>query len=102
MHKSLGNGMDPNEIIKEFGADMLRLWAGSSDYHADVRCSKEIFKQLSQSYLKFRNTSTVLPGQSGTASTPTHLVAPADMLELDRWAMTKLQRPDGRGAEAAY
>ena len=41
--------MDPNEIIKEFGADMLRLWAGSSDYHADVRCSKDIFKQLSQS-----------------------------------------------------
>ena len=48
MHKSLGNGMDPAEIINEFGADMLRLWAGSADYHADMRCSKEIFKQLTQ------------------------------------------------------
>ena len=56
MHKSLGNGMDPAEIIEEYGADMLRLWAGSADYHVDVRCSKEIFKQLSQNYLKFRNT----------------------------------------------
>ena len=45
------------DIIKEFGADLLRLWAGSSDYHVDVRCSDNIFKQLSQSYLKFRNTA---------------------------------------------
>ena len=88
MHKSLGNGMDPNEIIKEFGADMLRLWAGSSDYHADVRCSKDIFKQLSQSYLKFRNTSKYCLDNLVDFD-PAHLVAPADMLELDRWAMTK-------------
>ena len=51
MHKSLGNGMDPAEIINEFGADMLRLWAGSADYHADMRCSKEIFKQLTLSLI---------------------------------------------------
>ena len=89
MHKSLGNGMDPNEIIKEFGADLLRLWAGSSDYHADVRCSKEIFKQLSQNYLKFRNTSKYCLDNLVDFD-PEHLVAPADMLELDRWAMTKL------------
>ena len=56
MHKSLGNGVDPADIIKDFGADLLRLWAASADYHVDVRCSKEIFKQLSQNYLKFRNT----------------------------------------------
>ena len=56
MHKSLGNGMDPAEIFNKYGADLLRLWAGSSDYHVDVRCSDEIFKQLSQNYLKFRNT----------------------------------------------
>ena len=57
MHKSLGNGMDPAEIFNKYGADLLRLWAGSSDYHVDVRCSDEIFKQLSQNYLKFRNTA---------------------------------------------
>ena len=89
MHKSLGNGVDPNEIIKEFGADLLRLWAGSSDYHADVRCSKEIFKQLSQNYLKFRNTSKYCLDNLVDFD-PENLVAPADMLELDRWAMTKL------------
>ena len=66
MHKSLGNGMDPAEIINKYGADMLRLWAGSADYHADVRCSDEIFKQLSQNYLKFRNTSK-FPGQPAAA-----------------------------------
>ena len=89
MHKSLGNGMDPNEIINEFGADLLRLWAGSSDYHVDVRCSKDIFKQLSQSYLKFRNTARYCLGNLDGFD-PNHLVAPQDMLELDRWAVTKL------------
>ena len=89
MHKSLGNGMDPNEIIGEFGADLLRLWAGSSDYHADVRCSKEIFKQLSQNYLKFRNTARYCLGNLNGFD-PNHLVAPQDMQELDRWAVTKL------------
>ena len=38
MHKSLGNGVDPADIFKKYGADMIRLWAGSADYHADVRC----------------------------------------------------------------
>ncbi|MBQ3072111.1 MAG: class I tRNA ligase family protein, partial [Oscillospiraceae bacterium] len=89
MHKSLGNGMDPNEIIKEFGADMLRLWAGSADYHADVRCSKDIFKQLSQSYLKFRNTAKFCLDNLADFD-PNALVAPEEMTELDRWAITKL------------
>ncbi|HNY00854.1 MAG TPA: isoleucine--tRNA ligase [Oscillospiraceae bacterium] len=89
MHKSLGNGMDPDEIINEFGADMLRLWAGSADYHVDVRCSREIFKQLGQNYLKFRNTARYCLGNLAgfDADRP---VPPAEMLELDRWAVTKL------------
>ena len=89
MHKSLGNGVDPADIIKEFGADMIRLWAGSADYHVDVRCSKEIFKQLSQNYLKFRNTARYCLGNLD-GFTADDLVAPEDMLELDRWAVTKL------------
>ena len=89
MHKSLGNGMDPNEIIKKYGADLLRLWAGSSDYHVDVRCSDDIFKQLSQNYLKFRNTSKFcLDNLVGFDAND--LVAPEEMLELDRWAITRL------------
>jgi isoleucyl-tRNA synthetase len=89
MHKSLGNGMDPNEIINTYGADLLRLWAASADYHADVRCSNPIFKQLSQNYLKFRNTARYCLGNLDGFD-PNALVAPEDMAELDRWALTRL------------
>ncbi len=89
MHKSLGNGVDPAELIRDFGADIVRLWAASADYRVDVRCSKEIFKQLSQSYLKFRNTARYCLGNLDGFDA-NHLVAPEDMLELDRWAVTKL------------
>ena len=99
MHKSLGNGMDPNEIFKEFGADMLRLWAGSADYHADVRCSKDIFKQLSQTYLKFRNTAKFCLDNLVDFD-PEQLVKPEQMSELDRWAITKLNRLIEKAADA--
>ncbi|MCI9505071.1 MAG: isoleucine--tRNA ligase [Oscillospiraceae bacterium] len=89
MHKSLGNGIDPAEIFKKYGADMIRLWAGSADYHADVRCSDNIFKQLSQSYLKFRNTARYCLGNLDGFDAD-RLVSPEEMLELDRWALTKL------------
>ena len=89
MHKSLGNGVDPADIIKEFGSDIIRLWAGSMDYHVDVRCSKEIFKQLSQNYLKFRNTARYCLGNLDGFDA-NDLVKPEEMLELDRWAITKL------------
>ena len=89
MHKSLGNGVDPADLIKDFGADIVRLWAGSSDYHADVRCSKEIFKQLAQNYLKFRNTARYcLANLEGFD--PDNLVPADQMEELDRWALTQL------------
>ena len=91
MHKSLGNGVDPADIFKKYGADLLRLWAGSADYHVDVRCSDNIFKQLSQNYLKFRNTARYCLGNlSGFDAN--HLVSPEEMLELDRWAVTQLNQ----------
>ena len=89
MHKSLGNGIDPAELYQEFGADLIRLWAGSSDYHADVRCSKEIFRQLSQQYLKFRNTARYCLGNLNGFDADS-LVKPEEMQELDRWAITRL------------
>ena len=91
MHKSLGNGMDPAEIFNKYGADLLRLWAGSSDYHVDVRCSDEIFKQLSQNYLKFRNTARYCLGNLDGFDA-NDLVKPEDMLELDKWALTRLNK----------
>ena len=89
MHKSLGNGVDPADLIKDYGADIVRLWAASSDYHADVRCSKEIFKQIAQNYLKFRNTARYCLGNLNEFD-PDNLVSPEQMEELDRWALTKL------------
>lgn len=89
MHKSLGNGVDPYEIMNKYGADLLRMWAASADYHTDVRCSDAIFKQLSQSYLKFRNTARYCLGNLDGFD-PDQLVKPEEMLELDRWAITRL------------
>ena len=100
MHKSLGNGVDPADVFKKYGADICRLWAGSADYHVDVRCSDAIFKQLSQNYLKFRNTAKYCLDNL-TDFDPNHLPAPADMEALDRWAITKLNELLVR-CEAAY
>ena len=100
MHKSLGNGVDPADIFKKYGADMIRLWAGSADYHADVRCSDNIFKQLSQNYLKFRNTARYCLGNLDGFDA-NDLVKPEEMLELDRWAVTRLNALIER-CEAAY
>ena len=100
MHKSLGNGVDPADIFKKYGADMIRLWAGSADYHADVRCSDNIFKQLSQSYLKFRNTARYCLGNLDGFDA-NNLVKPEEILELDRWAITRLNALIER-CETAY
>ena len=89
MHKSLGNGVDPADLIKDYGADIVRLWAASSDYHADVRCSKEIFKQIAQNYLKFRNTARYCLGNLNEFD-PNQLVSAEQLEELDKWALTKL------------
>ena len=100
MHKSLGNGVDPADVFKKYGADMIRLWAGSADYHADVRCSDNIFKQLSQNYLKFRNTARYCLGNLDGFDAD-KLVSPEEMLDLDRWAVTRLNALIER-CEAAY
>ena len=100
MHKSLGNGMDPYDLFQKYGADLVRLWAASADYHADVRCSEAIFKQLSQNYLKFRNTARYCLGNLDGFD-PDHLTPPEEMEELDRWAMWKLNELIER-CEKAY
>ena len=100
MHKSLGNGVDPNDVFKRYGADMLRLWAASADYHADVRCGENIFKQLSQNYLKFRNTCKFMLDNLADFD-PERLTAPALMQELDRWLLTELNALTAR-VEQAY
>ena len=89
MHKSLGNGVAPEEIIDKYGADVLRLWVASSDYKVDVRVSKEILEQLSQTYRKIRNTAKYILGNLGGFE-PDNKVSPADMLPMDKWIITRL------------
>ena len=86
MHKSLGNAVSPDEVIKDYGADMLRLWVSSADYTQDMRISPEILKQLSQAYLKIRNTARYMLGNLAGFD-PDHPVAVADMTGLDRFAL---------------
>ena len=91
MHKSLGNMVEPAEIIKDYGADILRLWIASTDYRTDGRISKGILKQLSDIYLKIRNTARFILGNLDGFD-PDKPVAIDDMPELDRWALAKLDR----------
>ena len=86
MHKSLGNAVSPDEVIKDYGADMLRLWVSSADYTQDMRISKEIMKQLSQAYLKIRNTARYMLGNLDGFD-PDRAVAVQDMVGLDKWAV---------------
>ena len=90
MSKSLGNGVDPDDINTVYGADILRLWVASSDYHSDIRISQEILKQLSEVYRKIRNTARYILGNLSGFNPETDQVADADLLELDRWALAKL------------
>jgi len=89
MHKSLGNTVAPEMVIKEYGADILRLWVASTDYRVDSRMSKDILKQLSDIYLKIRNTARFILGNLGDFD-PDDLVSFKDMPELDRWALARL------------
>lgn len=87
MSKSLANGTAPEKITEEYGADILRLWVASSDYHSDVRISFEYLKQLSESYRKIRNTARYILGNLSDFNPDTDSVAFDDMMEIDRWAV---------------
>ncbi|MCX7842786.1 MAG: isoleucine--tRNA ligase, partial [Clostridia bacterium] len=90
MSKSLGNGIDPEDVIKEYGADILRLWVASSDYTTDIRISKDILKQLSEVYRKIRNTARYILGNIYDFNPDRDSVEYEKLGELDRWALMKL------------
>ena len=95
MSKSLGNGIMPDEIIKQYGADILRLWVASSDYHSDIRISKAILGQLSDAYKKIRNTARYILGNLGNGDgfhPDRDSVADDQLMELDRWALMRLNK----------
>ena len=89
MHKSLGNAVAPEEVIKDYGADMLRLWVASADYTQDMRISKDILKQLSQAYLKIRNTARYMLGNLDGFRPDTDQVSYEALEPLDQWALAR-------------
>ncbi len=93
MHKSLGNGIEPSEITDKYGADILRLWVASSDYHSDIRISKDILGQLSDAYKKIRNTARFILGNlsnQGGFDIDKDGVSDDQLFEIDKWALMKL------------
>jgi isoleucyl-tRNA synthetase len=91
MSKSLGNVVSPQEVIKTYGADILRLWVSSCDTHQDIRLSPEIMKQMAEAYRKIRNTFRYLLGNISDFSWDEHHVSFKAMDSIDRWALSRLQ-----------
>jgi isoleucyl-tRNA synthetase len=90
MHKSAGNAVPPDEVIKQSGADILRLWCVSSDYHEDMRCSTEILARTADAYRKIRNTARFALGNLDGFDPARDAVAQNELMELDRWALSEL------------
>ena len=90
MSKSLGNGISPQEVVKEYGADILRLWVLSSDYQSDVSLSKDILKQITEVYRKMRNTARYILGNTSDFNPNTDMVEYKDLEEIDKYALLKL------------
>ncbi|SEN12984.1 Isoleucyl-tRNA synthetase [Gemmobacter aquatilis] len=103
MSKSLGNTVAPEQVIKEYGADILRLWVAQADYTVDLRIGKEILKGVADSYRRLRNSMRYILGNLD-GFTEAERVATADMPELERWVLHRLAELDTevRKGYAAY
>ena len=101
MSKSLKNGTAPEKIIEQYGADILRLWVASSDYHSDVRISFEYLKQLSDGYRKIRNTARYILGNLKDFQPDLHQLPFQQLHDIDKWAIASCQKLIGE-VRAAY
>ena len=99
MSKSLGNAVSPQEVIKQQGAEILRLWVSAADFQEDVKISSEILKRLVEAYRKIRNTCRYMLGNLYDFDPQTPLDASA-LSELDRFALSRLNRLIRRVTEA--
>ncbi|MBI5206653.1 MAG: isoleucine--tRNA ligase [Candidatus Firestonebacteria bacterium] len=91
MSKSLGNVVSPQEVIKKYGADILRLWVSSENYQEDIRISDEILTRLSEAYRKIRNTARFILGNLNEFDPNKDLLPYNELQKLDKWALFKLQ-----------
>ncbi|MFN2257913.1 MAG: isoleucine--tRNA ligase [Desulfuromonadaceae bacterium] len=90
MSKSQGNVIAPDKVIKKFGAEVLRLWVAAQDYQDDIRISEEILQRLSDAYRRIRNTARYILGNIHDFNPATDMVPAEQMLELDRWVLSRL------------
>lgn len=100
MSKSLGNGISPQDVIKQYGADVLRLWVASTDYQTDVHISNDILKQISESYRKIRNTARYILGNISDFDPDKDMVNLDKLMPIDRWALAKLNELQTRVKES--
>ncbi|HDE4632811.1 TPA: isoleucine--tRNA ligase [Staphylococcus aureus] len=91
MSKSLGNVIVPDQVVKQKGADIARLWVSSTDYLADVRISDEILKQTSDVYRKIRNTLRFMLGNINDFNPDTDSITESELLEVDRYLLNRLR-----------
>jgi len=103
MSKSIGNTVSPEDVTRQYGADILRLWVAQSDYTSDLRIGPEILKGVADSYRRLRNTMRFMLG-SLADFTPADQVAPEAMPELEQWVLHRLAQLDANVREgyAAY
>ena len=92
MSKSLGNYIRPDDIIKNYGADILRLWAASVDYKNDIKIGNNIVGQLSEIFKKTRNTARFLLGNLFDFDPAVDYVEYKDLLDIDKFALNRLSR----------
>ncbi|MCL6635213.1 MAG: class I tRNA ligase family protein, partial [Peptococcaceae bacterium] len=92
MSKSLGNVVDPVQVTRQMGADILRLWVSSADYRGDLALSPNILKQMTEAYRKIRNTCRFLLGNLYDFDPAGDMVRYGELPEIDRWALTRLQK----------
>ena len=94
MSKSLGNVISPNDVGKQLGAEIIRLWSASVDYTQDVRISNDILKQVSETYRKIRNTFRFLLGNlfNGNFDNRTDLLSYDELEELDKYMVLKFEK----------
>jgi len=91
MSKSLGNVISPQDIIKDYGADILRLWVASSDYNEDIRISKEILSRLSEAYRKIRNTARFILSNLYDFNPDTDKINYDSLRKIDKWILFKME-----------
>jgi isoleucyl-tRNA synthetase len=92
MHKSAGNAVEPDKVIKQSGAEIIRLWCASSNYFDDMRASDEILQRVMDGYRKMRNTARFALGNLDGFDPERDSVAVDEMEEIDRWALAELNR----------